>query len=148
LTDGKAFHSIWQHITRTNQSHLQFISNAFLLTIYLSSTEMLFSLQSICCSSIQHGFKSILLIVVHSGYFYSSSSSPLPLRGAPDTARILRRSFTPKRHRQLRVKDLPKVPTWRLEWDSNSWHFGWKATNLPMSTTIQILCKNRGQVYH
>jgi len=24
------------------------------------------------------------------------------------------RSFTPKRHRQLRMKDLPKVPTWRL----------------------------------
>src|SRR6218665_281849 len=33
------------------------------------------------------------------------------------TARILCRSFTPKRHRQLRVKDLPKVPTWRLERD-------------------------------
>ena len=25
---------------------------------------------------------------------------------------------TPKRHRQLRVKNLPKVPTWWLEWDS------------------------------
>ena len=30
---------------------------------------------------------------IHSGHFYSASSSPLPLRGAPDTARILRRSF-------------------------------------------------------
>jgi len=37
---------------------------------------------------------------------------PLLLRGATDTARILCQSFTPKRHRQLRVKDLPKVPTW------------------------------------
>jgi len=41
------------------------------------------------------------------------------LRGAPDTARILCRSFTPKHHRQLWVKDLPKVPTWGLERDSN-----------------------------
>jgi len=48
--------------------------------------------------------------------------SPLLLRGAPkspDTGRILCRSFTPKRHhRQLRVKDLPKVSTWQLERDS------------------------------
>src|SRR6218665_330070 len=44
---------------------------------------------------------------IHSGHFYSASSSPLLLRRAPDTARILCRSFTPKRHRQLRVKDLP-----------------------------------------
>ena len=45
----------------------------------------------------------------------SASSSPLLLRGAPDTARILCRSFTSKRHRQLRVKDLPRVSMWRLE---------------------------------
>jgi len=56
--------------------------------------------------------------LVHSGHFYSASSSPLLLRGAPDTARIVCRSFTPMRHRQLWVKDLPKVPTWRLERDS------------------------------
>jgi len=24
-------------------------------------------------------------------------------------------------YRQLRVKDLPKVPLWWLEWDSNQW---------------------------
>src|SRR6218665_1928821 len=52
---------------------------------------------------------------IHSGYFYSASSRRLLLRGAFDTARILHRSFTPKRHRQLRAKDLHKVPTWRLE---------------------------------
>ena len=52
---------------------------------------------------------------IHSDHFYSPSSSSLLLRSAPDTAR----SFTPKRHRQLFVKDLPKVPTWRLEWESN-----------------------------
>src|SRR6218665_221199 len=54
----------------------------------------------------------------HSRYFYSASSSPLLLNGAPHTARILCRSFTPKYHRQLRVKDLPKVNTWRLQWRS------------------------------
>src|SRR6218665_1768172 len=66
-------------------------------------------------------------------YFYSASSSPLLLRVAPDSARILCWSFTPKRRRQLRVKDLPKVLTWRLERDSNPRPFGRKATNLPMS---------------
>jgi|SRR6218665_1277819 len=45
---------------------------------------------------------------IHSGYFYSASSSPLLLRGAPDTAWILLGSFTPKHHRQLRVKDCPR----------------------------------------
>ena len=39
------------------------------------------------------------------------------LRGAPDYA-IDTMSNTPKRYRQLRVKDLPKVPPWWLEWDS------------------------------
>ena len=29
------------------------------------------------------------------------------------------RSFALKRHRQLRVKDLPKVPTWLLQRDLN-----------------------------
>jgi len=53
--------------------------------------------------------------LIHSGYFYSVYSSPLLLRGAPDTARI------PKRQGNcMRVKDLPKVPTWRPERDSNS----------------------------
>ena len=57
---------------------------------------------------------------IHSDHFYSASSSPLLLRSAPDTARILCRSFTPKRHRQLQVKDLPKVRRRRLERDSSS----------------------------
>src|SRR6218665_658736 len=69
---------------------------------------------------------------IHSGYFYSASSSPILLRGAPDTARILCRSSTPKRHRQLQVKDLPKVSTWRLERDSSPRPFGRKASTLPM----------------
>src|SRR6218665_1750945 len=48
----------------------------------------------------------------------------IPLRSAPDTARILCRNFTPKRHRQLLVKDLLKVPTWRPERESNPRPFG------------------------
>src|SRR6218665_2514814 len=69
-------------------------------------------------------------------YFYSTSSSPLLLRGTPDTARILCRSFTLKHHRQLQVKDLPKVPTWWLERDSNPQPFGQNGTNLPMNHHI------------
>ena len=61
------------------------------------------------------------------------SSSPLLLRGALDTARILCRSFTPKRNRQLRVMDLPEIPTWWLERDLNLQPFGRKAPNLPVS---------------
>src|SRR6218665_903744 len=38
---------------------------------------------------------------IHSDHFHSASSSPLLLRGAPDTPRILCRNFTPKRHIQL-----------------------------------------------
>jgi len=70
---------------------------------------------------------------IHPGYYYSLSSSPLLLRGTPGTAQILCRSFTPKCHRQLRMKDLPKVLTWWLELYSNPWPFGRKAPNLPMS---------------
>jgi len=40
-------------------------------------------------------------LFIHSGHSSSASLSPLLLRSAPDTARILCRSFTPKRHRQL-----------------------------------------------
>src|SRR6218665_3384116 len=36
-----------------------------------------------------------------------------------------------KCHRQLSMKDLPKVPTWRLERESNPRPFGRKASTLP-----------------
>src|SRR6218665_2698737 len=49
---------------------------------------------------------------IYSDHFYSASSSPLLLRSGPDTTRILGRSLTPKRHRQLRVKDLLKIPVY------------------------------------
>jgi len=38
---------------------------------------------------------------------YIAPLQVLLLRSAPDTARTLCRSFTPKRHRQLWIKDLP-----------------------------------------
>ena len=86
-------------------------------------------------------FSSILFSFIRSGYFYSASSSSLLLRGAPDTARIQHRNFTPKRQRQLWVKDFSKVPTWRLERESNPWPFGTKglySTNAP-STPHSLL---------
>jgi len=72
---------------------------------------------------------------IHSGYFYSAFSSPLLLtqRCSLHSTRKLCRSFTLKCHRQLQVKDLPKVPTFRLERDSKPPSFRRKAMNLPMS---------------
>src|SRR6218665_1532219 len=78
-------------------------------------------------------------LLIHSGYLYRASSSPLLLKSSPDTVRILRRGFTPKYHRQLRVKDLPKVPMWWLERESNPRPFGRKVTNLPMSHHVPRL---------
>ena len=74
----------------------------------------------------------LLMKFIHSDHFYCTSSSPLLLRSAPDTAQILCRSFTPKRLGQLWIKDLPMVPTWRLEWESNPWPSGWKLSTQPM----------------
>ena len=55
--------------------------------------------------------------------YTSISIAPLQVlyysEALPTTARILYRIFTPKRHKKLRVKDLHKVPTRRLERDSN-----------------------------
>src|SRR6218665_396495 len=92
-----------------------------------------FLVVGICYSyKFRNMFHSFIHSFNHSGYFYSAYSSPLLLRGAPDTARILCRYSTPKRHRQLRVKDLPKVLAWRLERETNPRPFGRKASTLPM----------------
>ena len=48
---------------------------------------------------------------IHSGHFYSAPSSPLLLRGAPDYSTDTISEFHAEAHRQLLVKDLPKVPT-------------------------------------
>ena len=56
--------------------------------------------------------------LIHSGHFYSAPSNPL-LRGAPDYSMDTVLEFHAEAHRQLQVKDLPKVPTWRLERELN-----------------------------
>ena len=48
---------------------------------------------------------------IHSGHFYRAPSSPLLLRGAPDYSTDTVSEFHAEAHRQLQVKDLPKVPT-------------------------------------
>ena len=56
-----------------------------------------------------------------------------PCRSAPDhSIWHCAGVYTPKHYRQLQVKDLPKVPTWRLERDTNPWLSGRKASTLPM----------------
>jgi len=56
-----------------------------------------------------HSFiHSFIHSFVNSGYFYSAPSSPQLLRFAQDTARILCRSFTPRRQRQQRARTCPK----------------------------------------
>src|SRR6218665_2628307 len=57
--------------------------------------------------------------VIHSGHFYSAPSSPLLLRGAPGYSTDTVPEFKAEAHRLLQVKDLPKVPPWRLERESN-----------------------------
>src|SRR6218665_1497436 len=62
-------------------------------------------------------------IFIHS-FIPAISIAPLQVlyysEGLPTTARILYRSFTPKRTgMQLQVKDLPNFLTWRLERESN-----------------------------
>src|SRR6218665_1900179 len=57
----------------------------------------------------------LLQLYIHSfihsfRHFYSASSSPLLLRGAPDYSTDTVSEFHAEAHRQLQVKDLPKVP--------------------------------------
>ena len=47
---------------------------------------------------------------IHSGYFYSASSSPLLLRGAPSTARILCREFHAKAPQATASEGLAQGP--------------------------------------
>src|SRR6218665_683382 len=54
---------------------------------------------------------SYLHSFIHSGHFHSAPSSPLPLRGAPDYNTDTVSEFHAEAHKQLQVKDLPKVLT-------------------------------------
>ena len=62
----------------------------------------LWGCNQIFCSSYFNSF-------IHSGHFYSAPSSPLLLRGAPDYSTDTASEFHAEAHRQLQVKDLPKV---------------------------------------
>ena len=57
-------------------------------------------------------------------------------------------SCTPKRHRQLRVKNLPKVPTWWIERDSNPLPYERKtlveSTNEPPRLTLMMMMMTLG----
>ena len=85
-------------------------------------------------------------------FFQAISIAPLQLllRGAPNTARILCRSFTTERHRKLWVKLLPKVPTWRLKRNSNARPFGrihqWATTLHVCYRTVVIIPMNLPQL--
>src|SRR6478672_3593678 len=54
------------------------------------------------------------------------------LRGAPDYSADTESEFHAEAHEQLRVKDLPRVPTRRIEVDSNPQPSGCKAPNIPL----------------
>src|SRR5688572_8098352 len=61
-----------------------------------------------------------------------SAPSRFLLRGAPDYSADTESEFHAEAHEQLRVKDLPRVPTRRLEVDSNPQSSGCKAPNIPI----------------
>src|SRR6218665_2029672 len=81
---------------------------------------------------------------IHSGHFYSASSSPLLFRGAPDYSTDTVPELHAEAHRQLQVKDLPKVPTctWRLEREPNPRPSGRNvvaSTKLPPCPTMSYI---------
>src|SRR6218665_935340 len=64
------------------------------IRMYVHCNMYVYVCMHVCVCIFIHSF-------IHSGHFYSASSSPLLLRSAPDTARIMCRIFTPKRHRKM-----------------------------------------------
>ena len=74
----------------------------------------------------------IYLSFIRSGCFYSTSLSPLLLRGAPDTAR---RHYCAGISHGSATGNCEWRTCPRLERDSNPWPFGRKASTLPMRHT-------------
>src|SRR6218665_3329300 len=83
---------------------------------------------------------------IHSGYSYSAFSSLLLLRGAPDCSidNHIRDSESTCRSATGNY-NLPKVPMWWLDWDSNLRPSGRKAPKLPVSTTPHNVGKKSDQ---
>ena len=80
-------------------------------------------------------------LFIHSGFFYSAKST------TTHSCSQLQRWYcdrvnTPKRYRQLRVKDSPKVPTWWLEWDLEPATFCSAQGNKP-TTELPCVAVNR-----
>ena len=75
-----------------------------------------------CIHSFIH---SIIQSFIHSGYFYSTSSSPLLLRGTPEYSIDAESELT----RRIAAGNCE----WQLQWDSNLRPSGRKAQNLPLS---------------
>src|SRR6218665_313140 len=69
-----------------------------------------FSISKYIEESFFNAMEALIHSFIHSGHFYSAPSSPLPLRGAPDYNTDTVSEFHAEAHRQLQVKDLPKVP--------------------------------------
>ena len=115
-----------------------------LARIHLDSTRIPFWLYvmhySIGCICLCNAFIGINITFIHSGCFYSASSSPLVLRGTPHYSIDIVSELThQKRYRQLWVKDLHKVPTWRLERDSNLRMQGSElTTETPRPTSLRL----------
>src|SRR5688572_6293402 len=106
------------------------LSKVFVLTLLVNRNSCIFITEC-----------KLFIFIYLFGYFYSASSSPLLLRGAPDYSNdTVSEINTPKRQRQLRVKDLPEVPTQRLGWVSNPRPSGHKAVNVPLRHRLLRVC--------
>ena len=81
----------------------------------------------------------VMIMIMIIDYFYSVIC-PIPLRGAPDYSNWHGVGiYTPKRYMQLWVKDLPKVPRWRLERYLNPLPLGRKASTLRSMSLLFLL---------
>ena len=97
-------------------------SVAFVSSVLIQSFTVLDSLLN---------YSEMFIHFIHFRYLYSAPSRFL-LRGAPDYSADTESEFHAEAHEQLRVKDLPRVPTRRLEVDSNPQPSGCKAPSIPL----------------
>src|SRR6218665_950949 len=117
LYDSTAFDTIEQHIMQYNAAAFDTIQCCCSRynTMHMHSIQYdAAAFDTIQCSCIRcnaYAFNTF----IHSGHFYSAPLNPLLLIGDPDYSTDTVSEFHAEAHRQLQVKDLPKVLTWRLE---------------------------------
>src|SRR6218665_1574830 len=87
------------------------ITDALLVFCDICSSSLSLSFESLDSILISNFYYYFHLFIIHSVHFYSAPSSPLLLRGAPNYSTDTVSEFHTEAHRQLQVKDLPKVPT-------------------------------------